>query len=97
MTVVPHRSRSEPTCRTRMIPLVTRLFIAGHSDSGDGYLGPREVPWPERTRAWLEETSGEPVQLSSARFAAMGPGAADYLLRKVQEASPDIVVLPLGA
>ena len=80
-----------------MIPLVTRLFIAGHSDSGDSFLAPGELPWPERTRAWLEATSGGPVELSSARFAAIGPGAADYLLRKVEEAAPDIVVLPLGA
>lgn len=74
-----------------------KLFIAGHSDSGDAFLAPGKLPWPELTRRWLEATGGQPCELSSARFAAMGAGAADYLMAKVNAAAPDILVLPIGA
>ena len=92
----PKRGRGELDVRVSSCSM-TRLFIAGHSDSGDAFLAPGELPWPELTRRWLEETSGEQCELSSARFAAMGAGAADYLLAKVEAAAPDIVVLPFGA
>ena len=73
------------------------LFVAGHSDSGDRFLPPGVAAWPERARAWLESTRAESWTLASAPFAPMGSGAADYLMRKVEAAAPDILVLPLGA
>ena len=73
------------------------LFIAGHSDSGARYLPDGVEPWPERARAWLEETRGEQWSLTAVPLAPMGAGAANYLMRKVEAAAPDILVLPLGA
>lgn len=73
-----------------------KLFIAGHSDSGDSYLPEGVQPWAERTRAWIEEVTGNVCELDAVRFAPIGPGAPDYLLRRVEAARPDIVVLPLG-
>ncbi len=74
-----------------------KLFIAGHSDSGDAYLPEGILPWPERTRAWLAERTGEPWELVDVRFAPMGSRAADYLVGKVEAASPDILILPFSA
>jgi hypothetical protein len=73
------------------------LFVAGHSDSGARYLPDGIQPWPERVRAWLEETRGEPWTLTAVPFAPMGAGATNYLIRKVEAAAPDILVLPFGA
>lgn len=75
---------------------MTRLFIAGHSDSGADYLPPGALPWTEQTRAWVERTTAAPCELQAVRFAPIGERAADYLLGKVEAAAPDIVVLPLG-
>jgi len=74
-----------------------KLFIAGHSDSGDAYLPPGELPWGERTRAWLEAELEIPCELSGVRFAPMGTRAVDYLLGAVERASPDVVVIPFSA
>lgn len=74
-----------------------KLFIAGHSDSGDAYLPAGAPPWPERTRGWLASETGEPWELEQVRFAPMGSRAADYLMGKVEAASPDILILPFSA
>ena len=76
---------------------MTKLFIAGHSDSGDRYLPSGTLPWAERTRAWLEETQETPCELESIRFAPIGPRAVEYLLGAVEQAAPDFLVLPFGA
>ena len=78
-----------------MIPGMTRLFVAGHSDSGTAFLPDGVLPWPERTRAWVAAGTGEPCELSEVRFAAMGSRAVDYLVGAVEKAEPDIVILPL--
>ena len=74
-----------------------KLFIAGHSDSGDAYLPAGVPPWPERTRLWLADETGESWELEQVRFAPMGDRAADYLMGKVEAASPDILILPFSA
>lgn len=74
-----------------------KLFIAGHSDSGDAYLPDGVLPWPERTRAWLSEQTGEPWELVDVRFAAMGGRAVEYLMGKVEAAAPDLLILPFSA
>ncbi|MEO8538362.1 MAG: hypothetical protein ABI577_01385 [bacterium] len=73
------------------------LFLAGHSDSGARYLPEGVAPWPERTRQFLADQTGEPWALTEVRFAPIGAGAADYLLAKVEAASPDILLLPFTA
>ena len=40
-----------------------KLFIVGHSDSGDAYLPEGVLPWPERTRDWLSQQTGERWEL----------------------------------
>lgn len=94
MVHAPHWARlyERPLAYASAVP---KLFIAGHSDSGDAFLPADVLPWPERTQAWLSE-GGPAWELSSARFAAMGPRAVGYLLRKVEAEQPDVVVLPLG-
>ena len=75
---------------------MTKLFIAGHSDSGDAYLPEGTVPWPERTRAWLEERTGSPCEVVAVRFAPIGERAVEYLIGAIEKAGPDIVILPFG-
>ena len=74
-----------------------KLFVAGHSDSGGRYLEGATQPWPERTRDWLSGTANEPWELVDVRFAPMGARAVDYLMGKVEAASPDILILPFSA
>jgi len=76
---------------------VPKLFIAGHSDSGSEYLGGEHQPWPELTRAWLTEVSGQRWELEACRFSPMGSRAVSYLLGAVREANPDVVVIPFSA
>lgn len=74
-----------------------KLFIAGHSDSGDAYLPAGTEPWPQRTKQWLTQQTGEPWELVDVRFAPLGARAADYLLGKVEAAAPDLLILPFSA
>ena len=76
---------------------MTVLFVAGHSDSDDRFLPAGISPWPERTRAWLETTSGREFELKTRRFAPMGSKAVGYILGAIEAARPEIVVLPIGA
>ncbi len=80
-----------------MIGPVTRLFVAGHSDSDGRHLASGTPPWPERSRAWLEQTTGRPAELHTRPFAAMGPRAVSYLLDAIRTVEPDIAIIPLGA
>lgn len=75
---------------------MTKLFIAGHSDSGDAYLPEGVLPWAERLRAWIETETATPCDLQGVRFAPMGARAVDYLLGAVTSAEPDIVILPFS-
>lgn len=74
-----------------------KLFIAGHSDSGDAYLPEGVLPWPERTRDWLSQQTGERWELVDVRFAPMGARAVDYLMGKVEAVAPDLLILPFSA
>lgn len=85
-----------PVSRTMRASMRT-LFIAGHSDSGGGFLPAGVHPWPERTRQWLSEVTGEDWHIVEVRFAPIGSRATDYLLGKVAAASPDLLVLPFSA
>ena len=80
-----------------MIRPMAKLFIAGHSDSDGRYLPPGTLPWPDRTLAWLADTTSTPWELGGVRFAPMGDSAVEYLMSKVEAAAPEIVILPLTA
>jgi hypothetical protein len=75
---------------------MSRLFIAGHSDSDGSLLPPGELPWPELMRAWLEEATASPWELHARPFFAMGPRAVTYLLGAIEAVQPDIAVIPFG-
>ena len=76
---------------------LVHLFIVGQSDSAGTNLAPPAQPWPQLLQARLQERSAEPIELTHVRFFAAGPGAADFILRKIEEADPDAVVLVLSA
>lgn len=76
---------------------MTKLFIAGHSDSTAQHLAEGELPWTERLRAWIEAETGTPCELQGVRFAPIGERAVEYLLGAVEAAAPDIVILPFSA
>jgi hypothetical protein len=80
-----------------MMDPAVKLFIAGHSDSTAAHLGEGELPWAERTRAWLEDTTGTPWELTGVRFAPIGPRAVDYLMGAVEREQPDLVIIPFTA
>ena len=76
---------------------MTKLFIAGHSDSTAQHLAEGELPWTERLRAWIESETGTPCELQGVRFVPLGSRAVDYLLDAVEAAAPDILILPFSA
>lgn len=76
---------------------MTKLFVAGHSDSGDRFLPPGNRPWTALLCESLEQTTGEHVELQTKPFAPMGQRAVRYLLDAVESVQPDIVILPFSA
>lgn len=76
---------------------MTKLFIAGHSDSGDAYLPEGVLPWAERLRAWIEAETATPCELQGVPFYPMGSRAVERLIGAVETAEPDILILPFSA
>lgn len=76
---------------------MTKLFIAGHSDSTAQHLPEGALPWTERLRSWIESETGTPCELQGVLFFPMGARAADRLITAVEDAQPDILVLPFSA
>lgn len=60
-------------------------------------LPPGSATWPELVRDSVSAELSEPVQLDSWRWGPFRPNAVPYALGLVDDAEPDLVILPLAA
>jgi lysophospholipase L1-like esterase len=72
-----------------------KILVLGNSDTDGSFAEPHTL-WPEAARRVAERELGEAVELTEARFAAAVAGADAYAERRVREAAPDVVILPMG-
>ena len=56
-----------------------------------------ERPWPALIQERLSDGRAEPVVVDNWRWAVYRPGAAEYALKLVEEARPDVVIVTLAA
>jgi len=72
-----------------------RISVIGNSDTTGMLLGPGGTSWPVLVQHTLAESTQDDVTLDSWRFAPYRPDALEYILRLVDAADPDVVVMTL--
>lgn len=71
-----------------------KLLVLGNSDTAGLHIG--EDPWTRVAANRLSEHLGQPVDLEEVRFTVDTPTAPAYGEKKVRDARPDLIILPVG-
>lgn len=74
-----------------------RIAVLGNSDTSGLFLALREKPWPSLLREQVGESLGEPLVVDSWRWVPARPDAVERALALVEDAQPDIAILPLAS
>ncbi|MEX2080865.1 MAG: GDSL-type esterase/lipase family protein [Dehalococcoidia bacterium] len=71
-----------------------KVLVLGNSDT-EG-LAPGQPTWTRIAAQALGDAIGQPVDVQEVRFAVSTSTAAEFGARKVREAAPDLVIMPVG-
>ena len=72
-----------------------KILVLGQSgSSGDRNDG---VAWPTVFRDKVEAATSRPIELEHTMFYPTGDGAPDIAEKRVADAEPDLVIVPVGA